>query len=547
MLWLKRAAASMPHPSGGSVADLPGTVADAADDVELLSKNDAPAGAEEAGTLNVETTYEDTADPVPGGAVPVPAADGGEAGNSEEDEDEDDIVLPTAEEPEPGFEPAADHGSVLTPDSVVQSTSVVPRLRLEWPAGFAPELVDAVADPAGLDLRRLVVEANGLWDVLCAAVTEWGPGCLAPEGVHWSRRTGWQLALTPAYDSSGTLYNRGVAGTTDGAPLVSAWRQDLQAVAVALVHAASGRRPLDLADARRLVDLGAGDLPVGLDAVVHVLLAGSGRPGDVAQLRRVHQALSCPPSPRVAARCFLETAVGSRKAHGNAHRDNEDAAHSERASNGTVRLAVFDGTTGDGSGSGYVAARAAREAAGAAWQAEVDEPAVVLAEAEAAVTAATKDGSTTAVVARVGPDGCGKIAALGDSAAWLMRRVGGGTDFVAWRLTPAHTAFAEQHRGGVTDSWGHSEITRYLGGRADDPFVGEFTVTPGDLLLLATDGATAEDRDEWFGGVLCRLARARVSAARPLAAGLAADLVTRAESLGGWDNATALVAEFTEP
>jgi serine/threonine protein phosphatase PrpC len=210
----------------------------------------------------------------------------------------------------------------------------------------------------------------------------------------------------------------------------------------------------------------------------------------------------------------------------------------------TVRLAVFDGTTDDGSGSGYAAARSAVQAVNEAWNRDLDDPAAVLARAEKAVCAGAA-GASTAVVARA-VDGQVYLASLGDSAAWLVRPDPGGRDFVAWRLTPSHTVFAEKSRAGVTDAWDESVITRFLGGAGDDPFRTEFGVAAGDLLVLATDGATAQERDEWFGDVLCRLARERVAAQRPLAAGLAADLISRAEALGGWDNATALVTQFDE-
>jgi serine/threonine protein phosphatase PrpC len=181
--------------------------------------------------------------------------------------------------------------------------------------------------------------------------------------------------------------------------------------------------------------------------------------------------------------------------------------------------------------------------------------------AEQALADAGAKGCTTAILAKVTPDGRGRLASLGDSTAWLLRphsdqpRPGqrlfasgtGAGWFAAWRLTPAHTVYAARLRADAAAAGGYSEITGFLGGAAGQPFLADFVVRPGDVLVLATDGATVERRGEWFGAALRDLAAARSPEHGPIGAGLASDLVRRAEDLGGWDNATALVVEFDPP
>ena len=527
-------AATLPDPLGREPATLPNPVSDEPATRGVSGRPDRLPAEFMDGPDSVEredppkTDAEDTKADTPQPSI-TDAAPALEPGTVDDPEDED-VALPAAEDDEEDEDGTLGDGAFLVREKIV-----LPRLTVTWPPGLAPHLPHAGLDPA-----RLVEEAGSLWDAVADAVAARGPGCLWPEGLRWSPDFGWQLALTPGYRWDGGFTDR---STDDPIMLASAWRRDLRAIALTLAHAAAGRRPVDAADARRLADLDAGHLPAGLDALVQALLRGTPRPGDLRPARRVTATLARPAGGRLAAQCFLESATGSRKSRGRGLLDNEDAALT-RVTGRTARLAIFDGTTDDGSGSGFAAAHAAVRAVAASWDRGADDPVRVLADAEAAVCDGTT-GASTAVVARA-VDGRVRLAALGDSAAWLVRPDPDGLDFVAWRLTPSHTVYAEKCRAGAADAWGHAEITRYLGGAGDDPFVTEFDVAAGDLLLLATDGVTAEDREEWFGDALCRLARDRAQAQRPLAAGLAADLIGRAEALGGWDNATALVTRFDE-
>ena len=159
-----------------------------------------------------------------------------------------------------------------------------------------------------------------------------------------------------------------------------------------------------------------------------------------------------------------------------------------------------------------------------------------------------RDGGAAAVFARLETDGRCRLASVGDSAAWLLRphTADRTAPFAAWRLTPVHTERAERRRRDDQPAGRGSALTRFLGGGALHPFTLDFRMSPGDLLVLVSDGAAEPGADEeWFGAVLTRLAAARAAAGRPVAPGLVADLVIRGETLGGHDNATVLTAACT--
>lgn len=424
------------------------------------------------------------------------------------------------------------------PDGAPFSAVVLPTVKVLWPAGVLPPV--AAIDRA--ELPRLLANLDALAAVLQQLADSDDLGCLTPAGVRWCAHDGWQLLLTPPYGVDGEVWTAPLRFNEQSR--AAAWQRDLHAVAISLVEAAFGRRPESPQEARRLADVSAGELPHGFDAVVNLLLRDKVRPGDAEPLRALATALGRRSDGPLTARCYLETGVGSAKAKGRSTLDNEDAAGGEVTDDGDVRLAVFDGTTGDGDGSGRIAAQAALDSVLADWRRGTGSPRTALSRAEAAVTRATT-GCTTAVVAAVDAKGSARLASVGDSAAWLVRPTG-RRGFHAWRLTPVHTTYADGLRAGAEQRGGFSDLTRYLGGAAGSPFASEFTVCADDLLVLATDGATAEERNEWFGDLLCGLSATYAGEdSRARGAALAADLVGRAERAGGFDNATVLIADFT--
>jgi serine/threonine protein phosphatase PrpC len=482
----------------------PRPAADATDDE--VTPDDEPRDAAEPDAANLDDADPDDADP-------------------------DDAL----EEPDDSAEPddASDPADDL--DEPVFAAVVRPEVQVRWPSGVVPEL--GRLSPA--DLAGPVAALDQLADALGTMFPEAGPGSLRSDGVRWSSTYGWQLLLTPPYDTSGA--HQPTAAAFDETAFGAGWRRDQQAVAIALTEAAFGRRPTDPSEVRRLADLTAGDLPHGFDAAVNLLLREQVRPGDTGPLRTLAEALRRQPDTPLAARCYLESGVGSAKARGRGALDNEDVATGIVDADGGVRLGLFDGATGDGTGSGREAAVAACERIMHSWNAPGIAPTTLLAAADEAVS--TTDGCTTAVVATVDSGGRARLASLGDSSAWLVRRGWRGA-FHTWRLTPAHTVFAASIRVSADRAGGYSELTHYLGGGAAEMFATEFTLCAGDLLVLVSDGAATAQRNEWFGDVLSALAADRSAEDRPLGAALAAELVARAEHRGGFDNATALIAEF---
>lgn len=418
----------------------------------------------------------------------------------------------------------------------------VPELEVTWPARLAPPLADAVGRGEGPARDRLVTNLPALWGLVAQAAEQVGLGCLTDGSVRWAGDC-WQLAPFPR-SWQGNPVLAGPWNAADPHYRKAAWLQDRQALAGALVDAVTARRPVDVADALALVDEAAGEVAEGLDAVLHLLLGQDLAPGDVGPLYALHGVLAREPCDPVAYCCFRETLVGSAKATGRVE-DNEDLASWLRDQRGSVALALLDGITGDRDGSGHAAARVAMRAARELWTRGEIEPLAVLREAEERVMKDGRDGGAAAVFARLGADGQCQLASVGDSAAWLLRPHAADrpASFAAWRLTPVHTERAERRRHDDKPLGGGSALTRFLGGGALHPFTLAFRMSPGDLLVLASDGAAEPGQDkEWFGTVLTRLAADRAAAGRPVAPGLAANLVIRGESLGGHDNATVLTA-----
>jgi serine/threonine protein phosphatase PrpC len=386
------------------------------------------------------------------------------------------------------------------------------KVTIGWPEELLPE----PGEPDGLPVDRLLDELDGLWLELAEAVGSNGPGCLY--ALRWYQ--GWQVAsIRPDGAPPGPVPQ------TPGARERDAW-----IVASTLVSIAAGRPPRDVADATALLDLHAGVFPHGLDAIVHGILAD----GDPS---RIHNALRPGPLGRVITRAAAETGVGSRKASGDPVWDNEDAFTTARPPGGGHALALCDGVSGHGDGSGAEASRAAVKAL---RDCLADDPDVKIAisVAERAVLRDTK-GASTAVIAVIHPDGRADLASLGDSSAWLVRPLGDG--HVVARLTPEHNVLAEIALRDPVPGRDSPPLTRHLGGQADNPYIGTVRAVPGDRIVLLSDGAAIPgDRGGWFGADLAALA-----SDYPGPASLAAALVARAERLGGHDNATALIAHIS--
>ncbi|MGQ4490489.1 SpoIIE family protein phosphatase [Streptomyces sp. SAS_281] len=452
----------------------------------------------------------------------------------------------------------------------------LPEITVEWPQTLAPTLRDSVLDAHSLARDDLVGALPGLWRAVDEALDLAGPGSLVAESVRHDAYEGWQVAALPRYDLEGRVRAR---DRGDGAPHTAPQLRDRRALVRALVDAVAERPSLDVRDALHMLDVFAGAFPPGLDAVCRRLLGHDLRHGVAAGLAPLHEALDRRTSEGVSTRCYRESGVGSRKAKGDPATDNEDTAGASTGPGGVLRCAVFDGVTGDGDGTGGTAARAALEQVVRRWrleeaadggapdtrprgapgdpQAQVpgDEhrgafrPGELIGELDAAVGRATAEGSAAAVLATVRPDGTASVVSVGDAEAWLIRPLrvpAGEIPYTAWKLTPAHTGFAERLRVTADAEGEESQLVSFLGGGAARWAHRTFEVGPGDLLLLASDGATEPERDRWFGAVLAELTAQLDASGRPTAPALAAALVQRAEALGGWDNATALVCAVGE-
>lgn len=505
--------------------------------------------------------------------------------------------------------------SVRTPDERSGFARLaLPEVRVEWSVELAPVLRESVQDRHTLDSGKLCAELPALWRAVDAALERVGPGCLVPESIRHDPYEGWQVAALPRYGPDGELQLR------DSAEPAKPRARDRSALVQALVDAVAERPSADQADALALLDVLAGTFPLGLDAVCRrLLLDVELRRGVSAGMAPLHEALERRAAGPVSAVCYGESAVGSRKAKGDPGTDNEDAAMSVHADDGTLRMAVFDGVTGIGDGSGGRAARAAvarlaqlwgagglperggdgtgegRRGAGALGHERGDAGAVEVVSGPEAGSepgpgaappsggdprtdpaagagprprrpfstpreligeldrvVARAGGGAAVVLVSVSPDGGAEVISVGDAEAWLIRPL--RTDVVrprelpytAWKLTPSHTGYAERLRSSSQAHGDTSSLTSALGDGTARWAHRVFSVAPGDLLLLASDGATGSERGHWIGDVLAGMAADLDASGRPVAPALAAALTGRAEALGGWDNATALVCAVDE-
>jgi protein phosphatase len=212
------------------------------------------------------------------------------------------------------------------------------------------------------------------------------------------------------------------------------------------------------------------------------------------------------------------------------------------ASPDSLTFAVADGVGGRRNGD--IASRTAVETFLAAVGRGGGDPDSLLraavAEANAALTwsmpsqPGSGDMSTTLLGAIVKGDQL-YLANVGDSRAYLLR---GGT---LQQLTRDHSWASEDEemaRGDPNSSLNRrfaSVITRALGkGATSEPDIYTVALSPGDRVILATDGLTRQVDDD----TIKRLA-ARGSTRKAIQ-----DLIDRANAAGGKDNVTVVIAEI---
>jgi len=146
-------------------------------------------------------------------------------------------------------------------------------------------------------------------------------------------------------------------------------------------------------------------------------------------------------------------------------------------------------------------------------------------------------GTTIAAVARVSEGGDDRLAVVnvGDSRAYLLQ------DGRLTRLTADHSLVADLVRAGALsedEARTHPErhvLTLAVGVGPDvEPHTVEAVPTPGDRLLLCSDGLFNELPDDEITAVLAAVADPAEAATR---------LVERANEAGGHDNITAVVLD----
>jgi serine/threonine protein phosphatase PrpC len=318
-------------------------------------------------------------------------------------------------------------------------------------------------------------------------------------------------------------------------------QRDLHLLGSHLFRAASGRWPGRGDDVTTFVDLCGGELPPGYDTALRLSIhpALDGRAKDTGRFATfVQPFLMHSNDSDLAFEVGVESVTGWQKAAGDPDGDNEDAFIWRRMPNGDILTSVIDGVTGEGDGSGRVAAQALRDRLAAVWE-FVSDPRESLAYAHRLAKEQCHEwpyAAAAAVVARFGQDGLVQVAGAGDCRIYLGRR--SGSTYRATSLLPEDSVAAEKSRAGERLVGGdRSTLTQCLVSEdAPDIHSANFSAQPGDRVLLASDGAMAStDRlfvedleallDESFESVHLLVSR----------------LCRRAEDLGGLDNATAMV------
>ncbi|MDB5874647.1 MAG: protein phosphatase [Ramlibacter sp.] len=227
----------------------------------------------------------------------------------------------------------------------------------------------------------------------------------------------------------------------------------------------------------------------------------------------------------------------------------EDAIGAALLPDGGCALAVADGVGSGALGDVCSAAALAHSlaecvlAAPRAWQVHS-----ILAGADAAVRAALEPhtcarGATTLVGAWLDSQGAGFVGHCGDSRAYLARI--GASPPRMHRLTQDHSY---RNLGLPTPLAGSpDDPARMLGlGCCDASDVNEFRVSPGDVVLLCTDGVHAHVPADWLqGSVLQAVGRLRgmdLEGAAEVLATLAQSLVAHARLHRSRDDASIALA-----
>jgi serine/threonine protein phosphatase PrpC len=325
-------------------------------------------------------------------------------------------------------------------------------------------------------------------------------------------------------------------------------QRDLYLLGVHLYRAATKRWPATPTEILDVIELLGGNFATGIDVALRLSLHP-----DVSQrspslehfLASVRPFLEGSPQP-CSYSVGAETVTGWRKSRGDPHSDNEDSHACSVFEDGDVVAAVFDGVTGDGNGAGFVAAHALEIAILESWK-DVRDPGRALASAHHKSLPACDgwSGAAAAAVAIHGDsNGNVSLAGSGDCRCYLARQTRHGYR-VTRLLDEDSLAATRLAEGAAFDNDDRSVLTQCL--IADDPdglHEQRASLRPSDYLVLLSDGAaTRSAPDRLFADDLERI----LSEGDNRAQLVASLLCRRAEEIGGFDNATALVVVVKSP
>ena len=232
-------------------------------------------------------------------------------------------------------------------------------------------------------------------------------------------------------------------------------------------------------------------------------------------------------APTYRASDWTSPAVGSYSLIGGREENQDAMAWHGRADR--VRLMVCDGLGGHRGG------REAAQTAVAGVEAP-GAPVEVVQAVDAAVRAAGPGGTTfcmaevlrTAPHAGVGEGRAVRFTQVGDSTAWL-RRVQSGKSGV-WK-DEVRGRTVRQGQGCIVYACLGTPNGRFCA----DPTVTSFVASPGDIVVVHTDGVDlAVEQKEWAARFASRFGRTSIDE-------VAAEMAERAAALGSTDNATVLV------